>query len=937
MPERFALRFAWVAAAAACVATATEKEGRRMKGVTAHPCVLVNETTLAGLRRKAADGSKNRFGFNTRDAWLKIRAKADRFVRAPTYSYSVDIPLPNRKHAGVWAYTLSDETPPRHDDTPYYPPWTAMFQERSDSITTRLTHLSFAFLLTGKDAYFQRAKTIALHLSKWRYWTDPSWGAGRLKACLDTGHCTYAMAMFYDWCFPKLTEAEKQRIRNALATKGVRACLAGIDKYPPDTNGYAVILSGATLGAIALRPEMPEADSWLRECIEKFRTSLDRGGKDGGAFEGPMYGTYLLDSLAKALDGLEAARIPHDLFEHPYLSTMVRYCVGLLAPDTRQIPCFGDGSPTAGYPEMMEILALRGSPEAAWYLQQIGALDIRGIYDFIRFDAAGLTPRQPAWNPSSAFVDIGYASLRNGYDRTAPTLFFKSGPYTNNIGHNHFDQNAFVISYGGQWIVPDRGYHSRYDPHERKFSLGSLGHCTVVLDVDRAYLERTRVPDPGHDQVRRTGGRIVEFFPGAWFDYVKGQAAEAYNSARRSVLDRFERSIVFVKPLFFVVHDRLVAPDPHAYSFLLHTDGLGTIESFDDHFIVSRTTGQVYGRILASTPTTLRVETCPGAERYGPYLRVETEPVRETEFTTFLYPRLDPTPQFLGNGGFERGMAGWRPRANEDRPNHRIVSEHPAEGEKCARIERSGYYYSERFSLAPGTKIVASVKVRTTDLPSGKGATMTLYFWRGGKAFAHKRVGPFAHTDWRQHTMEEVVPKGTEQVSLALEFFAPGTGWFDDAHVSADLPAESARKALTPRLRASGPEALDVTLGDRRWFVVFGGNAKAGKEPRLTTDAELAVIGLDTEGRPAAFFLKGGSFAAFDHKIIVRLDRPGTVEVRWTGDSLSARVAYDTTPHAPLADAPALTTTRMVRQATLNGRPARIRKLEDGRCRLITE
>ncbi len=929
------LRVAGVAGGAICIVAAAGGERDPMKGVTTHPCVLVNGNTLAALRRKAADGNKNKFGFSTRDAWLKIQAKADRFVRAPTYSYSVNIPLPGRKFAGVWSYTLSDETPPRHDDTPYYPPWTAMFQERSDSITTRLVHLSFAYLVTGRDAYFQRARTIALHLAKWRYWTDPSWGSGRLKACLDTGHCTYAMAMFYDWCFPKLTGAERRRVRSAIATKGVKACLAGIDHYPPDTNGYAVILSGATLGAIALRPEMPEADRWLRECIERFRMSLDRGGKDGGAFEGPMYGTYLLDSLAKALDGLEAARIPHDLFEHPYLSGMVRSCIGLLALDTRQIPCFGDGSPTAGYPELMEILALRGSPDAAWYLEQIGALDIRGIYDFIRFDEAELTPRRPAWNPSSVFVDIGYASLRNGYDPTSPTLFFKSGPYRNNIGHNHFDQNAFVISYNGQWIIPDRGYHSRYDPHERKFSLGSLGHCTVVLDADPAYLRRTRVPDPGHDQVRRTGGRIVEFFPGTWFDYVKGEAAGAYNSEKKTVLNRFERAIVFVKPLFFVIHDRLAAPAPHAYSFLLHTDGLGTIEPRGDDFIVSRTTGQVYGRVLASAPTTLRVETCPGAERYGPFLRVATEAVREAEFTTFLYPRLDPTPQFLPNGGFERDMAGWRPRGNADKPNHRIVTDHPATGRKCARIKRSGYYYSDRFSLAPGTKIVASVKVRTTELPPGKGATVTLYFWRGGKAFAHKRVGPFAHADWQEHTIEEIVPEGTDQICLALEFFAPGTGWFDDARVSADLPAESATRALTPRLRAVGPDSLDVTLGKQRWLLAFEGSDRAGHP--LTTDAELAVLELDPEGRPAALFLKSGSFAALDRREIVRLDRPGTLEVRWTGDDLSARVTYDTTPHAPPAAAPALTAGRMVRRATLNGRHARIRKLEDGRCRLVSE
>ena len=898
-----------------------------------HPRVLVNAETLPLLRAKAADGAANQFGFTTKSAWETLKAKADGFVNAEAYHYSVNIPLDNNRFAGVWEYTLSDATPPRHNDSPAYPPWTAMFQERPDSITTRLIHLSFAYLVTGEPAYAEAAKTMALHVAKWEQWTDPSYGAGNIKACLDTGHCTYAMAMCYDWCFDQLTDAERAEIRDATITKGIQACLADVDRYPAETNGYAVITCGATLGAIAVQPEAPEAGGYLATCIEKIRTSLDKGGQDGGAFEGPMYGTYLIDSFATALDGLEAAHVKHDLFEHPYLATMPRYCISQMAPDTKQMPCFGDGGPTAGYPQIMSILAHRGSTDAAWYLQQIGALAPDDLYGFIRFDAAKLHPKQPDRNPSVPLVDIGYASLRDGYNAQAPSLFFKSGPYENVIGHNHYDHNAFVVSYGGEWILPDRGYHSFYDPAKRKFSLGSLGHNTIVLDLDEAYLQRTTVPDPGHDQAKVTGGRIAEFFAGEAFDYVKGQAAEAYNTKDLTVLDRFDRGIVYVKPHFFLVHDTLASPAPHAFSFLLHSDSLSLIEPEGDAFKVTRTTSEVYGRLVSSSRTALRVETYPGAESYGSYLRVETEPTTDTTFTAFLYPRPNVNPKFIRNGGFEQGMAGWRPRANEDLPNHTIVDEQPAEGAKCARIEKSGYYYSDYFALPVGTEVTARARFRTTALAEGQGATMTLYFWQGGKAFANRRVGPFAGEGWQEQSVTTTVPEGTDQICLALEFFAPGVGWFDDVRIEANIEPPT---AITPQIAAMDSNALDVTIGAERFLASLGAPGRSREANGLTTDAEIAVVALNAQGQPTRAFVKSGSIVTLDGRPLLRLDQPGTAEASLREDGLRAQVTYDVTPHAPLADRAALETSWRPAAAQVNGKPARVEPAGEG-ARVVLE
>lgn len=911
--------------------TAQAQEGPpNMTGITSHPCVLVNAETLPELKAKCAADQPTRFGFRTGDFWAEIKRNADRLAALPPYRYAVKIPGEGGVILEEWSYELSDQTPPPHPKSPNYPPWTAMFQERDDSISTRLIHFSFAYLVTGEDLYFQRAREIALHLTKWEQWTDASYGGGRIKACLDTGHCTYSMAMFYDWCYERLTEAERREVREALVGKGIEPILGFVDHYPPDTNGYAVLLSGATLAALAIRPEDARGGGYLTTCLEKTRVSLDKGGKDGGTFEGPMYGTYLLDSFALSFDALTAARVEHDLFEHPYLATMPRYCLGLLAPDTKQIPCFSDGSPGVAVPKLMSILAHRGSKEAAYYLQLIGYLDpsaVYGVYDLIRFDESKLDPQPPAWNPSSVFVDIGYASLRDGFNAQAPSLFFKSGPTTNDIGHNHYDHNAFVVSYGGQWIVPDRGYHDFYVPARRKFSLGSIGHCTVVMDVDEAWMQDTTVPSPGHDQVNRAGGAITEFFAGSAFDYVKGEAAAPYNKGDNVVLDQFDRRIVYVKPHFFVLHDQLAAPQPHAYSFLLHSDGSGDIETDGDGYRLVRTQAQMFTRVLSSVPTRSRVRTYPGAEDYGPFLRVETEPTAAATFTAFLCPQPYQNPEFLRNGDFEQGMAGWHPRANEDLPNHKIVTDNPAQGQQCASIEGSGYYYSDRFSLPAGTHVTARVKIRTGGTPADEGATMHLYFWKGGSAFANVAAGPFRSEAWTEQTISGTVPEGTEQVSLALEYFAPGVGYFDDVRIETDMEVP---EPVTPQVTPLGSNGLDVTIGQERYVVLCNTSGQAIEAGGLRTDGVIAVVGLGANGQPSRAFIQGGTLVSWEGRDLLRLSQTGTAEVTLSDSHLVAQATSDVTPHAPLPEQATLFFGRQADGATLNGRQAAIRTTREG-------
>ena len=294
--------------------------------------------------------------------------------------------------------------------------------------------------------------------------------------------------------------------------------------------------------------------------MAEARANFDAQGRDGGAMEGPGYGTYAVDCFAEMFWGLRTAGIDNPLLKHVYIKTLPRYCITLLNPNNSQQPCFGDGGPTAGFGRMMLTLALGGDSDAAWYCRQIGQTVPRSAKDFLLMDPQRIHPRPPSWNPSGCFVDVGYAVLRDFYRPGSAFLALKCGPPEAVIGHNHFDHNSFVINYAGTWVAWDPGYRSYFDPPQRRYSTGTLGHNSVVLDLDEAYLAAKTDSVAGHDQVQLNRGRIEEFFSSAGYDYVRGAAAESYNSPKLHVLDRFDRQIVFAKPHVFFIRDTLAAP-----------------------------------------------------------------------------------------------------------------------------------------------------------------------------------------------------------------------------------------------------------------------------------------------------------------------------------------------------------------------------------------
>jgi len=288
-------------------------------------------------------------------------------------------------------------------------------------------------------------------------------------------------------------------------------------------------------------------------------------------------------------------------------------------------------------------------------------------------------------------------------------------------------------------------------------------------------------------------------------------------------------------------------------------DSRGEIRREGEAFRLTRGINEAYARVVSPQQIEIGPATYPGAESYGPFLEAVTEPTRAAQVLTVLVPRKVVKPTLVANPGFERGFLGWKPRGGKDRPNHHIDTQVFRSGKQSGRVDGSGYYYTERFYLPPGTRVRGHAWFKTTPLAAGKGPTMTFYFWKNRKSFARQRVGPLGGTGWTLGEAEAVVPEGTEEMALALEFFAEGSCWFDDVEIMADIPRS---KVALPEIEPidRGEKGVIVTFADQRHVISWGGQTGRPDATGIGTDGRLAVVSLDSDGQIVSAAMLDGTY-----------------------------------------------------------------------------
>ena len=204
-------------------------------------------------------------------------------------------------------------------------------------------------------------------------------------------------------------------------------------------------------------------------------------------------------------------------------------------------------------------------------LARAGDLLDRDDFRFIGSSGTRGAPPQPI---SCALPNAGFYVMRTNWTEEARYLLFDCGPYGG--PHGHEDKLSIEVYAYGQSFIVDAGSYS-YDPNDpfRTYFVGSEGHNTILVDRcsqvrrwHQANLNPERGPGPTATWISRPD-----------FDYVVASYDEGYGAfSLRKPKDAHlitdvihTRHVLFVKPDYWLVVDRLQAAEPHNYQVLFHT------------------------------------------------------------------------------------------------------------------------------------------------------------------------------------------------------------------------------------------------------------------------------------------------------------------------------------------------------------------------------
>lgn len=467
---------------------------------------------------------------------------------------------------------------------------------------------AFVFLITGEKQYGENARKRILHLASW----DPDGPTNFKLNCEAAKPMLFRLPRAYDWAYSALTDADRDVVRRVMVRRAKDAWESGeIGRAvghlnrPYNSHGNRVFHKIGEAG-IAFLGEIPEAETWLDYALNKFFAAYPVWcDDDGGWHEGTSYWAGYMSKIVWWLQVSQSA-LQIDGFKKPFFAQVGDFPLYTAPPGSPNMG-FGDlssGTPSAGTGAFMEFFerSMGARPEGSragywrWWTEQWKMNRMGGILGFLyEANLPGLpAPKPPVDLPSSkVFRGIGVASLHTCLTNSSQDVhfLFKSSPFGGQ-SHGHNAQNTFQLNAYGEALLPACVYR---DYHGSKFHY-QWCHSTRA---------QNGVLVDGIGQIPHSAaakGNIVEFRSAPEFDYVVGDATEAYGGRLRSC----RRSVAFLKPDLIVICDDLVATNEVSFQFMLHALQPFEFQEQDATVKLERNKAGLMAQYLSPIPLRLR-------------------------------------------------------------------------------------------------------------------------------------------------------------------------------------------------------------------------------------------------------------------------------------------------------------------------------------------
>jgi hypothetical protein len=392
----------------------------------------------------------------------------------------------------------------------------------------------------------------------------------------------YYPSRAYSWAYPVFSEEDRATIVAAMEKRG-RQAFDYLRRRKHLWTPYESHRNRAWhfLGELALAflDEIPEAERWLEYSTTIFYTCYPVwSDSDGGWHEGFAYWNSYISRFGFWALVMDSA-FEIDVFKRPFFQKTGNYGLYCGPPGTDHCG-FGDQAekhdlPTSAGALMAMLASGTRNPYWKWYAEEVGADLPENYLGFLWASrSVDLEAKPPTELPGSiCFRGVGLAvmnaNLADGRDNVQ--LFFKSSPM-GTVSHGYNANNTIHLNINGLPAILNTG---RRDIH------GSPHHTEWMWDTksQNAILVNNKGQRKHSPEAR---GRIVFFETSPAVDIVVGEAGDSYDN-----LERWTRSIVFLKPEVIVLHDVLEAPEPSTYQWLLHAPSRFTIENDIDPPTVS--------------------------------------------------------------------------------------------------------------------------------------------------------------------------------------------------------------------------------------------------------------------------------------------------------------------------------------------------------------
>lgn len=490
-----------------------------------------------------------------------------------------------RKRVEQWV----ENPPPTKEPEPYLPEETrsskAWFARWQNNYRVTLNAVS-AIYLSGFVALIEEddeLATFAVGLMD----DLLQWDAAGTTSFTQSSEASYAyvwgLARGYSFLYPWLTPAQRKMAQEKLTARGQEMYQTHVDRNhlwkPFDSHLNRTWHFLGELG-LALHGEVEQADHWLWYAMNVFANVYPVwGGADGGWHEG---GAYQISYMNRFMWWVVIMDEVFDINAYevsPFFRSVGDFMLYHMPPN-KVGAGWGDQAElvkanttwNAGF--ILNASRLSGNGYYRNYAERILAL----LGDEQKIPVTDLPqlfleryPLPPAKNiadlpPSRVFASTGQVVMNDSLTDAseAVQVQFKAAEFYGLFSHGYEANNSFKVWAYGERMLVKSGYRDSYgSPHHRDWMWSTRSVNNITVDGGKGQFPHSIL----------TKGKLVDSFLGQSADGVVGEAGSAYfqQIGSPSLLTRFTRALVFIKPATVVVVDYLQAQEPRTFEYWLHS------------------------------------------------------------------------------------------------------------------------------------------------------------------------------------------------------------------------------------------------------------------------------------------------------------------------------------------------------------------------------